>query len=186
MDRPGPTTGKSSHSATMSITSASSSNSVFFVPTYVQVEEPSYISLEAANAIVASYPPPETTRNVISKDIAVTEPALRTVNMFFDYILHEFLSRAKSTSLLRLRGAVSLVIRTTLGTAAMVEAEQELAAYLHDSDTELYADGDESDEDGQDIPSTWNLEKVWVRARSKCMIYSTLGDKEEDDFQEEP
>lgn len=67
----------------------------------------------------------------------------------------------------------------------MVEAEQELAAYLHDSDTELYVNGDESDDDA-DVGSTgWNLEKVWARARTKCMIYSTLGDKEEDDFEEE-
>jgi hypothetical protein len=186
MVRPGSLVSQPSHSTTPSIASASSAGSVFFVPAYVKVEDASYISLEAANAIVASYPPPETTRNVISKDINVSEPALRTVNMFLDYILHEFLARAKSTSLVRLRGAVALVIRTTLGTAAMVEAEQELAAYLHDSDTELYADGDESDDDAQDSALTWNLEKVWVRARSKCMIYSTLGDKEEDDFDEEP
>lgn len=151
----------------------------------MHVTDPSYISLEAANAIVASYPPPETTRNVISDDTSVNPDGLRTVNMFLDYILHEFLARAKATSLLRLREAVALVIRTTLGTAAMVEAEQELAAYLHDSDAELYGHGDESDDDNDNGDSTWNLEKVWARARTKCMIYSTLGDKEEDDFEEE-
>ena len=151
----------------------------------MHVADPSYISLDAANAIISSYPPPETTRNLISKDVSVTPSGLRIVNLFLDYMLHEFLARARATSLLRLREAVALVIRTTLGTAAMVEAEQELAAYLHDSDHELYAHDDESEEEA-DGQSTFNLEKVWARARTKCMIYSTLGDKEEEDFIEEP
>ena len=184
MVRPATYSGQGSHSASPSVASASSISSVFFLPQYMHVTDPSYISLEAANAIVASYPPPETTRNVISEDTSVSPAALRTVNMFLDYILHEFLARAKATSLLRLREAVALVIRTTLGTAAMVEAEQELAAYLHDSDAELYGHGDESDDDHEKGEATWNLEKVWARARTKCMIYSTLGDKEEDDFEE--
>lgn len=185
MVRPVTYSGHGSHSASASVASASSVGSVFFLPQYMHVTDPSYISLDAANAIVASYPPPETTRNVISEDTSVSPAGLRTVNMFLDYILHEFLTRAKATSLLRLREAVALVIRTTLGTAAMVEAEQELAAYLHDSDAELYGHGDESDDDDENGEATWNLEKVWARARTKCMIYSTLGDKEEDDFEEE-
>ena len=151
----------------------------------MNVPEPSYISLEAANAIVSSYPAPETTKNIISGDVIVTNTGLRTINLFLDYILHEFLARAKSTSLYRLREAVALVIRTALGTAAMVEAEQELAVNLHDSDTELYDAGDESDGYFEKNESAWNLEKVWARARVKCMIYSTLGDKEEEDFEEE-
>jgi hypothetical protein len=176
----------SSHSANPSTSSAVSSvGSIFFLPQYMHVTDPSYISLDAANAIVSSYPAPETTRHLISKDIIVTHVALRTINMFLDYILHEFLARAKATSLLRLREAVALVIRTTLGTAAMVEAEQELAAYLNDSETELYAQGDEDAEWDYNDNTSWNLEKVWARARIKCMIYSTLGDKEEDDFDEE-
>src|SRR5579859_6564228 len=185
MVRPVTYSGHGSHSASPSVASASSVGSIFFLPQYMHVTDPSYISLDAANAIVASYPPPETTRNVISDDTSVSPAGLRTVNMFLDYILHEFLARAKATSLLRLREAVALVIRTTLGTAAMVEAEQELAAYLHDSDAELYGHGDESDDEDENGEATWNLEKVWARARTKCMIYSTLGDKEEDDFEEE-
>lgn len=103
------------------------------------------------------------------------------MNLFLDYMLHEFLARARATTLSRLREAVSVVIRTSLGTAAMVEAEQELAAYLHDSDQELYA-YDEEGEDNLATPVPFNLEKVWSRSRIKCMVYSTLGDKEEDDF----
>jgi hypothetical protein len=185
MVRPTAFSNQPSHSASPSVASASSVGSIFFLPQYMNITDPSYISLDAANAIVSSYPPPETTRNLISKDIIVTSAGLRTINMFLDYILHEFLARAKATSLLRLREAVALVIRTTLGTAAMVEAEQELAAYLHDSDTELYANGDESDEEMENGQSSWNLEKVWARSRTKCMIYSTLGDKEEEDFEED-
>jgi hypothetical protein len=179
MARPMSYSGRSNHATSPSVASASSASSVFFLPQYTHVADPSYISLDAANAIVASHPPPETTRNIISSDTSVSIAGLRTVNLFLDYILHEFLARAKATSLVKLREAVAVVIRTTLGTAAMVEAEQELAAYLHDSDAEIYTDDEEIDE------SAWNLEKVWARARIKCMIYSTLGDKEEDDFEDE-
>lgn len=182
------TTSQPTHSTSPSVGStatASSVGTVLFLPQYMDVPEPSYISLEAANAIVSSYPAPETTKNIISGDVIVTDAGLRTINLFLDYILHEFLARGKSTSLYRLREAVALVIRTALGTAAMVEAEQELAVNLHDSDTELYDAGDESDGDFEKNEAAWNLEKVWARARVKCMIYSTLGDKEEEDFEEE-
>jgi hypothetical protein len=184
MVRPVSYTGPS-HKTTSSVASATSSlGSVFFLPQYMQVSDPSYISLEAANAIISSYPAPETAHSLISEDVSVTPGGLRIVNLFLDYILHEFLARARATTLPRLRDAVSNVIRTSLGTAAMVEAEQELAAYLHDSDQEIYAQ-DDDEEDAVATPVPFNLEKVWARSRIKCMIYSTLGDKEEEDFTEE-
>jgi hypothetical protein len=149
--------------------------------------DPSYISTPAADAVVRSYPPPEQTRNVISKDIVITTAGLRTVNLFLDYILHEFLARAKSGSLHRLREAVGMVIRTTLGTAAMVQAEEDLADFLAENgdDNGYYEDMDSDDEVHAQPDAGWNLEKVWLRARTKCMIYSTLGDKDEQDFPDE-
>ena len=173
---------KPSHSAS-SVASVSSVGSVLFLPQHMNVPEPEYISLEAANAVVTSYPAPETTRNVISKDVSINPAGLRIINFFLDYILHEFLARAKATSLFRLREAVALVIRTTLGTAAMVQAEEELADYLNENDVELYDNEQESDfEEPDQVESGWNLEKVWIRARTRCMLYSTLGNKEDEDF----
>lgn len=144
----------------------------------MQVPDPSYISLEAANELVR----PEAELSFTVKDVIITSAGLRTINLFLDYILHEILARAKATALFRLRKGVALVIRTPLGTTAMVKADQELSEYLHDSETELFAQGDNGDEDSEQNESTWDLDKVWVRARIKCMIYSTMGDKEDDDF----
>ena len=177
-----------SHSVSPSIASATSSvGSVLFLPHRMNLPDPSYISPPAADAVVRSYPPPEQTRNVISKDIVITAAGLRTVNLFLDYILHEFLARAKSGSLHRLREAVGMVIRTTLGTAAMVQAEEDLADFLAENgdDNGFYEDMDSDDEVHGQPDAGWNLEKVWLRARTKCMIYSTLGDKDEQDFPEE-
>ena len=153
----------------------------------MNLPDPSYISEPAADAVVRSYPPPEQTRNVISNEIVIDPTGLRTVNLFLDYILHEFLSRSKSGSLHRLREAVGNVIRTTLGTAAMVQAEEDLADFLAENgDHSGFYEEMDSEEDVHVEPdAVWNLEKVWSRARTKCMIYSTLGDKDEQDFLEE-
>jgi len=153
----------------------------------MNLPDPSYISPPAATAVVRSYPPPEQTRNIISKEIVINPTGLRTVNRFLDYILHEFLARAKSGSLHRLREAVGLVIRTTLGTAAMVQAEEDLADFLAENgdDSGFYDEMDSDDEVHGQHDAGWNLEKVWLRARTKCMVYSTLGDKDEQDFPDE-
>src|SRR5579862_4894326 len=101
------------HKSSPSVGSVTSSvGSVFFLPQYMHVADPSYISLDAANAIISSYPPPETTRNIISKDVSVTPTGLRIVNLFLDYMLHEFLAKARATGLVKLREAVASVIRT--------------------------------------------------------------------------
>ena len=80
-----------------------------------------------------------------------------------------------------------MVIRTTLGTAAMVQAEEDLADFLAENgdDNGYYEDMDSDDEVHGQPDAGWNLEKVWLRARTKCMVYSTLGDKDEQDFPDE-
>ena len=166
-----------SHSATSSIASSTASSSVFFLPQYMKVPEPEYISIAGAISTVENYLPPE---NVVAKDVTITPTGLRTVNLFLDYILHEILARTQSTALFRLREGVALVLRTTLGTSAMANGEQELMDHLYIGETE----GDKSD-DENDSEVIWDLERVWARTRIICMVYSILGDKEQDDFEEE-
>ena len=64
MVRPMSYSSQPSHSATSSIASSTASSSVFFLPQYMNVPEPEYISLAGAISTVENYLPPE---NVIAR-----------------------------------------------------------------------------------------------------------------------
>ena len=107
----------------------------------------------------------------------VAPPALKLVNRFLDQLLFNFLSISKSTSLGALRPAVSEVLKPKLAKGAINGAEQELHEYLgggEDEDLLAFHSGLEPSHD-------WDLELVWKRTRLRCMVYSSLGDMEEED-----
>ncbi len=103
-----------------------------------------------------------------------TPGALRLVNTFLDQLLFSFLTVSKSTSLAALRPAVAEVLKPKLAKEAISRADEELNEYLG---------GVEEDDthDGLDSKGEWDLELVWKRTRLRCMVYSSLGDMEEDD-----
>ncbi|KAK6359069.1 hypothetical protein TWF696_000237 [Orbilia brochopaga] len=106
--------------------------------------------------------------------IIVTPDALRLVNQFLDYLLWAVLHVGRTTNLKALRPAVIEVLKSRLAREAIASAEAELEEYLGDTDdedlVEGLSDGDEFD-----------VDQVWRKARLRCMIYSSLGDLEEDD-----
>ncbi|EPE30435.1 hypothetical protein GLAREA_03402 [Glarea lozoyensis ATCC 20868] len=107
----------------------------------------------------------------------VAQPALRLVNRFLDQLLYNFLAISKSTSLTSLRPAVSEVLKPKLAKGAIDGADQELHEYLGGGDDETimaYHNGLEANGD-------WDLELIWKRTRLRCMVYSSLGDMEEED-----
>jgi hypothetical protein len=107
----------------------------------------------------------------------VAPPALKLVNRFLDQLLFNFLSISRSTSLGSLRPAVSEVLKPKLAKDAISGAEQELHEYLGGGeDEELLAF-----HNGLEPSSDWDLELVWKRTRLRCMVYSSLGDMEEED-----
>jgi hypothetical protein len=99
------------------------------------------------------------------------------VNAFLDQLLFNFLSTARSTSLSSLRPAVTEVLKPKLAREAIEGADQELHEYLGGGEEEelLAFHG------GQDHGEDWDLELVWKRTRLRCMVYSSLGDMEEED-----
>lgn len=107
----------------------------------------------------------------------VSPPALKLVNRFLDQLLFNFLSISRSTSLTGLRPAVSEVLKPKLARGAISGADSELHEYL----------GSEEDEDiltlhnGPAQSRDWDLELVWKRTRLRCMVYSSLGDMEEEE-----
>ncbi|RKK80878.1 hypothetical protein BFJ69_g4093 [Fusarium oxysporum] len=105
----------------------------------------------------------------------VSGEALQLVNNFLDQLLFNFLSKSQATTLANLRPAVSEVLKPKLAKDAVNNADEELREYLGDGDEEDYVPptGDKARE--------WDLELVWKRTRLRCMVYSSLGDMEEED-----
>lgn len=146
--------------------------------------EPAYIAASAAAQIVTSkhqdhiqdwldevgtQPPGETA--------LVSSASLMLVNSFLDHLLYNFLFIAKSTSLASLRPAVSEVLRPRLATEAIAGADQELEEFLGGGDDEELS----VFHNGQEPRGDRDMELVWKRTRLRCMVYTRLGDMEEEE-----
>lgn len=106
----------------------------------------------------------------------VTPRALQLVNNFLDQLLFNFLQLSKGTTLATLRPAVSKVLKPKLAKDAINNADEELREYLGAGDEEEFVQTR-----GADPGRDWDLELVWKRARLRCMVYSSLGDMEEEE-----
>ncbi|KAF8426968.1 hypothetical protein EV426DRAFT_427575 [Tirmania nivea] len=143
--------------------------------------DPAFIAPAAATQIVTNnhegFFDDQTIVSAGAPTILVTGPALRLLNQFLDYLLYSFLATAKSTSLPVLSTAVTAVLNKKLARDAILGADEELQSYLGGTEE------DEADRNGHyDSESgDWDLERTWRRTRVRCMIYSSLGDLEEDD-----
>ncbi|KAF3922340.1 hypothetical protein AA313_de0200745 [Arthrobotrys entomopaga] len=145
------------------------------------VPEAAYIAASAATQIVTS--DHESFFQTLSAEgivkpgpptILVTTDALRLVNQFLDYLLWSVLLVGKSTALKLLRPAVTEVLKSRLAREAIASAEAELEEYLGEADEEEL-------EQGLPDAEEFDIERIWKKARLRCMIYSSLGDLEEDD-----
>ncbi|KAM0240816.1 hypothetical protein ACHAP5_007799, partial [Fusarium lateritium] len=105
----------------------------------------------------------------------VSTEALQLVNSFLDQLLFNFLSRSHATTLANLRPAVSEVLKPKLAKDAVNNADEELREYLGEGDEGGFVP------DQGDKARDWDLELVWKRTRLRCMVYSSLGDMEEED-----
>ncbi|KAI1483097.1 hypothetical protein F4774DRAFT_210472 [Daldinia eschscholtzii] len=112
-----------------------------------------------------------------SQETALVSPgALQLANNFVDQLLFNIISVAKSTSLSALRPAVSEVLKPKLAKDAINNADEELREYLGGGEVE-----DLVHSPSTETPTDWDLELVWKRTRLRCMVYSSLGDMEEED-----
>ncbi|KAI0881780.1 uncharacterized protein GGS22DRAFT_56214 [Annulohypoxylon maeteangense] len=106
----------------------------------------------------------------------VSQSALQLANNFVDQILFNIIGIAQSTSLAALRPAVSEVLKPKLAKDAINNADEELREYLGGGEVE-----DLSQATNTETPRDWDLELIWKRTRLRCMVYSSLGDMEEED-----
>jgi hypothetical protein len=131
--------------------------------------DPAYISSSAAAQWVSA--------ELDDDEMSVSGGATSLLNSFLDQMLFSFLSSARSTRLPQLRQAIPEVLKPRLGKEAMASADEELREYLGDGDDEELSDF----YDGQEPARDFDLELAWKLARLSCMVYTRLGDLEEED-----
>lgn len=105
----------------------------------------------------------------------VAPNALLLLNAFLDQLLYSILVASRSTSIAALRPAVIEVLKPRLAKGAIASADEELQAFDGDSD-QLSAFHEELES-----RAGWDLNKIWRRTRLRCMVYTHLGDLEEQD-----
>jgi hypothetical protein len=107
--------------------------------------------------------------------VFVSDRALELVNSFLDQLLFNFLHVSRATTLANLRPAVVEILKPKLARDTISNADEELREYLGGADEDDYVPPQGSS------PRGWDLELVWKRTRLRCMVYSSLGDMEEED-----
>ena len=145
--------------------------------------DPAYIAASAASQIVNS---DRADRGVDLDDkteidtAVVSSGSLVLVNSFLDQLLFSFLASSRSTSIASLRPAILEVLKPRLGKEAIDGADEELQGYLAGGDAEELL----AFHSGQEFKGEYNLNLVWRRTRLRCMVYTRLGDMEEEDEEE--
>lgn len=132
---------------------------------------PAYVAQTEASKLISSE---------IDRNVSLSNSALALLNDFLDHVLFMILSTSRSLSLSALRSAVPSVLKPRLGKAAVRVAEEELKEYLDDED-----DAESSSPKGMmNLRRDFDVELAWKLARLRCMVYTRLGDLEEEDEEE--
>lgn len=109
----------------------------------------------------------------------VTPAALSLLNGFLDNLLFNILASSKSTQLASIRPAMANVLKPRLAKEVVAAAEEELSEYMggeEDEQTEFRG--------GQEPGGDFDLVRSWKLTRLRCMVYTRLGDLEEEDEDE--
>lgn len=104
-----------------------------------------------------------------------SEQALSLLNSFLDHLLFAILSTAHSPSLTAIRPAITDVLKPRVAREAMANADEELQGLLAGEDDEEFPEQDGT------VAERWDVEKVWKRTRLRIMVYTRLGELEDED-----
>lgn len=150
------------------------------VPSTRSAARPAIPEAVPSPAFVASAEASQLVSSEVDDSVSVKEQALALLNSFLDQILYNFISTARSVQLGRLRDAVPVVLKPRLGKAALNAADEELKEYLNEGDDDMLRGSDLMSE----LTPEFDLELAWKLARLRCMVYTRLGDMEEEDEEE--
>ena len=162
--------------------SRSSISGSSLIPPPQLVPEPAYIASSAASQIVNSEyvsrgPNWLDIEGETGGSLTVSPASLAMVNAFLDQLLFSFLKGARSTSIIALKPAINDVLKPRLAKDAIQGADEELQGYLTGGDDEELSDF----HNGQELKGERNLQRIFRRTRLRCMVYTRLGDMEEED-----
>lgn len=157
------------------------SSVTFQMPTTVR-PAPAYIAASVASQMVTDNhnaqlrQMPGAAGHEELENAVFSEQALALLNGFLDHLLFAFLSTARSPSLTAIRPAISDVLKPRLAREAAEAADEELQGLLSGEDDEEF-----SPIDGGRAIDRWHVEKVWKRTRLRIMVYTRLGEMEDED-----
>ncbi|KAJ5476628.1 hypothetical protein N7475_002357 [Penicillium sp. IBT 31633x] len=147
---------------------------------------PAFISSSAASEIISADQEfnaadfvAEDEETGVGATALVTPAALSLLNGFLDNLLFNILASSKSTQLASIRPAMADVLKPRLAQEVVAAAEEELSEYMggpDDEQTEFRG--------GQKPAGDFDLVRSWKLTRLRCMVYTRLGDMEEDDEDE--
>ena len=176
------TSPRSSRATSFSSDKPSAAGSTSFqIPTNVR-PPPAYIAASVASQIVTDYYNAQLREEFDFNEDSpflinalFSDEALNLLNTFLDHLLFSFLSTARSPSLTTIRPAITDVLRPRLAREAMATADEELQGLLAGDDEEFPG------KNGQDPLEKWDVEMVWKRTRLRIMVYTRLGEFEDED-----
>ncbi|KAF1930130.1 uncharacterized protein M421DRAFT_91307 [Didymella exigua CBS 183.55] len=155
------------------------SSVTFQMPTTVR-PPPAYIAASVASQIVTDNHNAQLRHNDSEheelENAIFSEQSLSLLNGFLDHLLFAFLSTARSPSLIAIRPAICEVLKPRLAREAAEAADEELQGLLFGEDDEEF-----SPTDGGRAIDRWDVEKVWKRTRLRIMVYTRLGEMEDED-----
>jgi hypothetical protein len=143
---------------------------------------PAFIAASSASQIVSADMEQNEMASGNGDDVSLTSNGLVLLNGFLDYLLFSFLASAKSTQLSALRPAIADVLKPRLAREVVSTADEELREYMGGG-------GDDDDElqefrGGRAPHGEFDLVRAWKLARLRCMVYTRLGDLEEEEEDE--
>lgn len=147
--------------------------------------KPGFIASSAASQIITTDQEFNTADFVADGDTGLTASALVTpaaldsLNGFLDHLLFNILGAAKSTRLACIRPAIADVLKPRLAREVVAAADDELSDYLGGAEEEQF-----EFRGGQEPDGEFDLVRSWKLTRLRCMVYTRLGDMEEDDEDE--
>ncbi|KAH9864256.1 hypothetical protein J1614_010190 [Plenodomus biglobosus] len=154
------------------------SSVTFQMPTTVR-PAPAYIAASVASQIVTDAHNAQLRLEDADSDelenAVFSEQSLALLNAFLDHLLFAFLSSARSPSLTAIRPAISDVLKPRLAREAMEAADEELEGLLAGEDDDEFPQQDTT------AAAHWDVEKVWKRTRLRIMVYTRLGELEDED-----
>ncbi|KAL8748342.1 MAG: hypothetical protein Q9184_007376 [Pyrenodesmia sp. 2 TL-2023] len=142
--------------------------------------DPAYIAPSSASQIVTGVLDEEGEDGTFdsgSMNALVTPNALTLVNSFLDQLLYSILAISRSTNLASLKPAINEVLKPRLAREAIASADAELGDFLNKQDYDELS----AFQQGFEPRGNWDLNLVWRRTRLRCMVYTRLGDYEEED-----